>query len=114
MIFILVFLGTLFLNLYIIIWGKGDLEKLKHKIPFTTYLREIEDSLEEMIGHTWTATLAGLLVVLAISMVVINVYLVVGSVVAIIAGTFLAKKLYQIPQAHGFINKIATYINRWR
>ncbi len=114
MIYIVVFFVALLLNLYIVIWGKGDLNKLKAKVPLKTYLKELESSLDEMIGDKATTTAKIIAIILCVMIVIFNAILFLGMLVAFILGSFVAKKSYQIPAVSNVLNKIATYINRMR
>lgn len=114
MIYVLIFLGALLVNLYIILWGKGDLEKLKSKVSLRAYMKELEIAMDEMIGDKGTTALKIVFILLCIVIVLMNATFFFLSLLAFILGTYVAKKSYQIPIVSNILNKIATYINRLR
>lgn len=107
------FLSVLF-NFFIIIFGKKDLEYLRTRLSFGTYIQEINSGMVDMIGDRG-ATVVKLGVVIAFGIVLlfnfVGVVLLVG---AIGIGTVVAKKAYQIPAVSNILNRIATYIKRLR
>lgn len=111
---VLAFLGAFLFNLYVLVFGKKDLDALKQKISIRQYLREIEDGLLQSIGDKWTTLLKILFIILSIVFVIFNVFSFLLCIAAIMGGTFAAKKSWEIPSVSNLLNKIATYINRLR
>lgn len=111
-VFVLVFVVTLLLNWYIILFGKKDLEQLKNKISIGKYLKEIDESLVKEIGDKYTTLIKISLIVLSIVIVLTNAYLFLSGLVALILGTSVAKKSFKVGAIQNVLNKLATYINR--
>ncbi len=110
------FIATLFLtfilNLYIIIFGKKNLEILREKISIKKYLSEINDSLVSLMGNNYANILKIVLVILSFAFIIFNAFIFIQCLLAVILGTFIAKKSYQVPAFNNVLNKILTYINR--
>lgn len=114
MIFLITLLLALLFNLYVTIFGKQDIQKLKNKISFGTYLKEINKALDEMMGDTGATILKSLLIGFLILMALFNLLFLAECIIAIILGAYLAKKAYQVSFVNNWLNKLATYINRLR
>lgn len=114
MIFLVTFPFAFLLNLYIIIFGKKDLTALKEKISIKKYITEIDESLKSLLGENNTKIFKGVLGLLSVIFVIFNAIAFIECLLAVLLGTFAAKKSYQIPCVSNILNKIATYINRLR
>ena len=114
MIFIISFIVAFLLNLYLTIFGKKDLNRLKEKISIKKYIKEIEEALHEIFGKNGTKLFKGIIVLLSITFIIFNAFTFLICLMAIILGTYTAKKAWQISIVSNFLNKIATYINRLR
>lgn len=115
MLFILLLFFVVFLfNLYVVIFGKQDIQALKNKLSISKYLSEINNSLKHAVGDEIAKWLKVVLILLLLMVVIFNIYFFIGCLIALILGTFAAKKAYQYPWTSNIINKIATYINRLR
>lgn len=102
------------MNLYIIIFGKRNLEALKNKVSIKKYLKEIDDSLTSLMGKKYANFTKLILIILSVVFVVFNAVIFIECLVGVILGTFGAKKSYQIPIFNNYLNKILTHINRLR
>jgi len=107
-----IFTLALLFNFYVMLFGKKDLTKLKEKISIQKYLKELDTALTEMLGDKG-ATIAKISgIILSIVFVVMNAVTFLLSALALLVGTYAAKKLYVVPTVSNVLNKLATYINR--
>ncbi len=114
MLFLLVFLVTVLVNLYIVVFGKEDLEHLKGKISLRLYLRELDASIVDGIGDRGATAVKLSIILLSVAVIIVNALTFLGCLVAVVLGTFVAKKLHQVSAVSNLLNKVATYINRLR
>lgn len=112
--FLVVFVLAMLFNFYTTIWGKQDLEKLKGKISFGKYLKEMNEGLQDAIGDVAATIVKICFCILVVIIVFVNFWLCLACLLALVLGTWAAKKAYQIPAVSNVLNKIATYINRLR
>lgn len=113
-IFIFVFVLVVLFNWYTILFGKKDLEQLKNKISIQKYLKEMNEALSTGIGEKEASLVKLVAIVLCVVIVICNAYAFLAVLVALIVGTFAAKKSYQVGAVSNLLNKMATYINRVR
>ncbi len=113
-IFLVVLALTVLLNWYIILFGKKDINQLKTKLSIRKYLVQIEESIDNELGHSATTFVKLGFAAILVLLVIFNITFFVLSVLAIMLGVFLAKRSYQIGMISNVLNKIATYINRVR
>lgn len=114
MLYLIVFIVAFLLNVYLVIWGKKDLERLKMKIPLKEFIREMEESLNDAIGDKASTVAKIFAILLCVVLVFMNALMFFGGLLAFILGTWTAKRAYQIPAVSNVLNKIACYINRLR
>lgn len=98
--------------MYVILFGKKDLETLKNKISIKKYIAEIEQSLVEMTNDKAVTAIKVALIVVSVAFVILNALAFLQILAAVVVGTFGAKKSYEIPAVSNYMNKLATYINR--
>ena len=112
MTFIITFFVTLFLNVYILIFGKEDINNLRSRLSFGKYLKEIDQALADSMGYMWASLAKFLFIIFLVLSLLFNYLFFIMVFVAVALGTWCAKKLYSVPMVNGFLNKVATYIKR--
>lgn len=112
MIFIITLLVVLLLNFYIILFGTKDIDKLKSKICLSKYIDDINTNLKNLVGGKMTIAFYGVVFMVLVLLLLVNILSLLQICLAIIFGTYLAKKLYDIPKISNVMNKVAVYINR--
>ncbi len=108
------FILTILFNWYVAIWGKQDLDQLKQKISIKKYLADISNGLEEGLGKKGSTITKLLIIIILIGILVANAFLLLGVLVSVALGMYVAKKLFQVGAVSNILHKIATYINRLR
>jgi hypothetical protein len=98
--------------LYVIIFGKKAIESLKTKISIGKYLTEINESLDGLVGSQYASGIKYLLLILSAFFVIFNVAFFLKGLIAVVLGSWVAKKSFQISAVSNVLNKIACYINR--
>ena len=111
---LLVLVLTMLVNWYVLVLGHADLQALKAKVPLKRYFNELKSSSFEMMGEGPTLLFGLALSVLLGTIVLVNAVLFAELIVAILLGTWLAKKGHQVPAISNVLNKVATYVNRLR
>lgn len=110
--FIITFVGSVVLNIYILLWGKKSIEELRAKMSVGKFLKEINDTLVHETSEHFVFAMKTLGILLLLAIAIHNALLLLAALVGIALGVFVAKRCYENPASQNELNKLATYINR--
>ena len=99
-------------NLYKILFGSKDIEELKKKVSLKKYTKEINEAMVESVGKDNAKVLKLVLTAFIALSLLVNYILMIQLILAIILGSYGARKLYSIPAASNVLNKITIYIRK--
>ncbi len=112
--FLIVFFAAVLVNLYVIVCGRKDIDNFKQALSIGKYLSELNTSMVSELGEKGTAAVKVGLFVVAVLIVIFNVFFFLAGGIGLVLGTMAAKRLYQFPAVSNVLNKIGTYVNRMR
>lgn len=107
--------GAVLFNFFVLAFGTKDVEALKAKIARgDSYLKQINEAMTDALGDQGATALKLGLSAIAVLLLIVNLVNTVLALLAVVAGTWTAKRAYKIPSVANAINKVTTYVNRLR
>ncbi len=112
---IIAFATAVLFNFFVLAFGTKDVDALKAKIAKGDgYLKQLNEALVEGLGQQGATGLKLVLTVCAILFLIWHLVTAILCLLAVVLGTWAAKRAYKIPAVGNLLNKVATYVNRLR
>ena len=109
-----VFAASVLANLFIIIFGKADVDALKSRVPLRKWVRELDADMARTIGSGGTVAVKLAACSLVVLFLAFHLVTAILSLLAAGIGILASRRVYAFPPANAFLNRMAVYVNKLR